>query len=164
MSTWHSPPQGQCSLSKPGTRVSARAAAQSSSPGSGLSNTNPKPGETPLRGTRAGSDPQRTSRPTPGPAQDSNPTLCLRIFSKLPELCQAWGHYHCPGEPVSVSIHPLGEKSFPNIQPKPPAHSSVYPPRSCNRSPETRACPSTLPEYSQSKLYWFYPKTSVTKN
>ena len=35
------------------------------------------------------------------------------------ELWQAWCHDHCPGEPVPVPNHPLGEEPFPNTQPEP---------------------------------------------
>ncbi|XP_074391892.1 LON peptidase N-terminal domain and RING finger protein 2 isoform X2 [Zonotrichia albicollis] len=55
-------------------------------------------------------------------AQDSprSHTRCLRALSKSFLNCQACGYDHFLEEPVPVPSHPLGEKSFTKIQPKPP--------------------------------------------
>lgn len=93
------------------------------SPGLGLSNTKPK-SETTLRLEMTTKEHQvqlLTLHKTP---QQSRP-VPENVVQTLPELCQAWGCSHCPGEPVSVSIHPPGEKPFPNNQPKPPAQRSM---------------------------------------
>lgn len=52
---------------------------------------------------------QGSLAPTPGPAQDSpqNQSLCLRVLSKL--FLSSWCCAHCPGTPVRVHSHTLGE-------------------------------------------------------
>lgn len=42
------------------------------------------------------------------------------VVKTLHEICQASCCDHCPGEPIAVPDDPLGEETFPNIQPKPP--------------------------------------------
>ena len=47
-------------------------------------------------------------------------SIVQMLESKLLELWQTRCCGHCPGEPVPVLNHPLGEEPFPNIQPEPP--------------------------------------------
>lgn len=44
----------------------------------------------------------------------------MGVVETLFEHQQAWGHYHFPGELVTVIGHSVSEEFFPNIQSSPP--------------------------------------------
>lgn len=53
------------------------------------------------------------------------------VFQKLLELHQAHCCGHCPGEPIPVPDHCLGEEPFPNSRPDPSLTAPCSSPRSC---------------------------------
>lgn len=71
-----------------------------------------------------------SSNSWPWTGHPMNPTRCLRVLSKcLLSSGRAWCSDHFPGEPVPVPSYSLGEKLFPDTQPKPPWLSFVLFPR-----------------------------------
>lgn len=68
--------------------------------------------------------------------QQSHPVPDQSSVQTIPELYQVWCCYPCPGKPVPVPNHPLGEETFPDTQTKPenPDPASGF--RSCHWSAE----------------------------